>query len=308
MISSIFSMIPSMVNFGASTARASEQEKRAKELIKEANKLKKTPLRKEFEQAKRGADMMATQGLASTFTAQKQLDADAANNLKAIQQSSPSGAVASAAIASTIADKNRASQELLARDAEFRTEGAKNALNSLWKVGEKERDLEIEQRERREAIQKRAMALEDNALKRREMAEGQFAKSMTGAFTSLGSGLDAGIGSAISFNQEQKEADPNYEPTAKDAFTKSLVGSLFSGGGGGLSPKQKDASSQVGSDGGFDVGQSTLSDFESASDANKVAAIRSLGYADDDATDEEVLELLNNSNLLDIMKKKFKKE
>jgi hypothetical protein len=202
MLQNVFGLATSALKLGIDANRAGKQRARAAELVAESKQIKKTPLRKEFEQAKRGADMMATQGLASTFTAQKQLDADAANNLKAIQQSSPSGAVASAAIASTIADKNRASQELLARDAEFRTAGAKQALNTLWNVGEKERDLEIEQRERREALQKQALALENSALKRTEAAEGQFLKSATGAFTSLGGALGGAASNAISSNME----------------------------------------------------------------------------------------------------------
>lgn len=187
----------------------------------ESKKITKSPIRKEFEQARRGADMMATQGLASTFTAQKQLDADAANNLKAIQQSSPSGAIASAAIASTIGAKNKATQELLARDAEFRTQGARQALNTLWQVGEKERDLEIEQRERREALQRRAMALEDSALKRTEAAEGQFLKSATSSLTSMfgggmggvGGGMGGGLGSILGKNVLGKGAESASMPS-----------------------------------------------------------------------------------------------
>lgn len=208
MLGNIFGLATSALKLGIDSNRAKQQRARASELIAESKQIKKTPLRKEFEQARRGADMMATQGLASTFTAQKQLDADAANNLKAIQQSSPSGAIASAAIASTIGDKNKATQELLARDAEFRTQGARQALNTLWQVGEKERDLEIEQRERREALQRRAMALEDSALKRTEAAEGQFLKSATGTFTQLGGALGAGLGQSIASGQEmQAEQD-----------------------------------------------------------------------------------------------------
>lgn len=296
MISSIFSAIPSIINFASSSARAAEQEKRAKELIKESKKIVKSPLRKEFEQARRGADMMATQGLASTFTAQKQLDADAANNLKAIQQSSPSGAIASAAIASTIGDKNKATQELLARDAEFRTANAKQALNTLWQVGEKERDLEIEQRERQEALQRRAMLLEDNALKRREQAEGQFMKSMVGSFTQLGGGLDAGIGAAIDFSNQEKQMQDGYKPSKSDAFTSALTSSLFSGKSSSVSP----------SDSG--MGGVGATDFDALSDSEKAAAIKALGFANsDDDSDEEVLKLLENSNLLDVMRRKYKK-
>lgn len=236
MLGNIFGLATSALKLGIDSNRAKQQRARASELIAESKQIKKTPLRKEFEQARRGADMMATQGLASTFTAQKQLDADAANNLKAIQQSSPSGAIASAAIASTIGDKNKATQELLARDAEFRTQGARQALNTLWQVGEKERDLEIEQRERREALQRRAMALEDSALKRTEAAEGQFLKSATGAFTQLGGGLDAGISAAIDFSNQQKQAKEGYIPTKGDAFTSALTTSLFGNKSSSVSP------------------------------------------------------------------------
>ena len=221
MLQNIFGLATSALKLGIDANRAGKQRARAAQLIAESNQIKKTPLRKEFEQARRGADMMATQGLASTFTAQKQLDADAANNLKAIQQSSPSGAIASAAIASTIGEKNKASQVLTARDAEFRTQGARQALNTLWQVGEKERDLEIEQRERREALQRRAMALEDSALKRTEAAEGQFLKSATSSLTSMfgggmggvGGGMGGGLGSILGKNVLGKGASSASMPS-----------------------------------------------------------------------------------------------
>lgn len=240
MLGNIFGLATSALKLGIDANRAGKQRARAAQLIAESNQIKKTPLRKEFEQARRGADMMATQGLASTFTAKKMLDADAANNLRAIQQSSPSGAVASAAIASTIGAKNKATQELLARDAEFRTQGARQALNTLWQVGEKERDLEVEQRERQEALQRRAMALEDSALKRTEAAEGQFLKSATGALTSLGGGLDAGISAAIDFSNQQKQAKEGYIPTKGDAFTSALTTSLFGNKSSSVLPSSSD--------------------------------------------------------------------
>lgn len=320
MLQNVFGLATSALKLGIDANRAGKQRARAAELVAESKQLKKTPLRKEFEQAKRGADMMATQGLASTFTAQKQLDADAANNLKSIQQSSPSGAIASAAIASTMADKNKASQSLLARDAEFRTAGAKSALDKLWQVGEKERDLEIEKRERQEGLQKRAMALEDSALKRMESAEGQFLKSATSSLTSAfsgGMGGGGGLGGMIGGGGSPSggggigAAGSVGNGGVPSGGGGSALGGIFGGmitGAADEDAALRSADKQI-----ADIGKSKTAPTDvpiapsavsnppkalTTKDINNISDARKMGIADEDATDEEILEMLKDPKVL----------
>lgn len=333
MLQNVFGLATSALKLGIDANRAGKQRARAAELINESKQIKKTPLRKEFEQSKRGADMMATQGLASTFTAQKQLDADAANNLKAIQQSSPSGAVASAAIASSLADKNKASQSLLARDAEFRTAGAKSALDKLWQVGEKERDLEIEKRERQEGLQRRAMALEDSALKRTEAAEGQFLKSATSSLTSAFSGGMGGMGGGMG-----SMLGGGGSPSGGGGVgSAGAVGSggMPSGGGGSMmggmdfgamitgasqedsALRQQDkAINAIGANlnsklpnkqSTTPLQQPSASAFGALADADKIAFAKTKSLLSPQATDDDYIELLKRPDILKQLEEQYGK-
>lgn len=325
MLQNLFSLATSAAKLGIDSNRAAKQEARARELINESKQVKKTPLRKEFEQAKRGADMMVTQGMPQTFTQQRLLDADAANQLKSISQSSPSGALSAAAIASVMGEKAKATLGIQAEEAKTRQGAAKAAIDRLWQVGEKERDLEVEQRQRREALQERAAELEDNALARRESSEGQFLKSATGAMTSMFSGGMGGAGGMGSIAGIGKGAGSSMMPS--------------SGGGGAIGFNfAKGIENAASEDSSLRAQEKEIQDtgLESAStddpykpkesreeflarvfgnknrslttqDINNISAVRRLGIADDNVTDDEILDMLKDPKILQQINSFYKK-
>jgi len=208
MISSIFSAVPSLISGAVGLATSAEQKKRAEQLTKEAKSLKKREIRPEFLQALRSADMMATQGSPLTKAALQQSEAAVANNLKSIQQSSPSGALAAAAISSQLGRQQSEMQGILAQDAAQRQRGQLYANQTLQGVGRQQEQLEQEKIRRQEGLIGRAAALEDNALKRKDMAIGGMLKGVTGAITGIGGGIGSAAGAAIDSNAEaQAETD-----------------------------------------------------------------------------------------------------
>lgn len=210
MIGSIFSAVPSLISGAIGLATSAEQRKRAEQLTKEAKSLKKREIRPEFLQALRSADMMATQGSPLTKAALQQSESATANNLKAIQQSSPSGALAAAAISAQLGRQQAEAQNILAQDAAQRQRGQLYANQTLQGVGQQQEQLEQEKIRRQEALIGRAAALEDNALKRREASIGGMLKGVTGAITSFGGALGNAASNAIASNIEtsaEKDAE-----------------------------------------------------------------------------------------------------
>lgn len=165
----IASMIPgygTMIGAGLSTVGgildmvdAQKQKEEAQKIQQKAEQVKKQPLEKEYLAALRAKKMMALSGLPQYEQAKENLDLDAANALKSIEESSPYGGSVVSAINAVL---NKGSQQKRAIDVEqakAKLGLKKDVIDTLWGVGGQQRELTKEQRSRQEALYSQAQDL-----------------------------------------------------------------------------------------------------------------------------------------------------
>ncbi len=121
---------------------AKKQAAQAEKIRQDALRLKTQPLRPEFQQ-KKNMDMAAyLAGFPGYEQMKLALGEDLANSIRSIHESSPSGAAAVTAIAAVQRQKEKAMTDLGVKNAMFKTDALNQLGNTVWNIGEKQRQLE----------------------------------------------------------------------------------------------------------------------------------------------------------------------
>lgn len=200
LIAAAATAIPGIIKGISNLSAAGKQAARAGSLRGQAGRVKKAPLRPEFAAALRSADMMATQGLQGKDLINQEIEDGTANNLRAIRESSGSGAGVSGAIAASLGAQNRAQRQVQIADAQARQAGAMNANNELKFVGGQQRELEKQAINERNALNMEASQLENASTANKQQAVEGIAGSLTGALGQAGGLADNAIGIAAGKN------------------------------------------------------------------------------------------------------------
>ena len=220
---------------------AKKQKKDAEEIQKKAEQVKKGALEPQYLQALRGYMMQAQSGMPSFEASKSALDASSANALKSIKESSPYGGTVVDAINATLNKQSEQQQVLEGQQGQFKFNAKSKALDYLSGVGDKNRELTIEQRKRQEALYSQAQDLlaastankqigREKALGGGIMAAGGIAKLAGAGFKP--SAKDGGMGATT----DATSTTPSSETT--DASTQSVGQELLSNiGTGGLDGK-----------------------------------------------------------------------
>ena len=140
-------------------ADAAKQKQQAEGIQKKAEQVKKGGLEPQYLQALRGYMMQAQSGLPSYDAAKAQIDYGAANALKQIKESSPYGGTVVDAINATLNKGSEQQQALEAQQGQFKYNAKQKALDYLSGLGDKSRELTVEQRKRQEALYSQAQDL-----------------------------------------------------------------------------------------------------------------------------------------------------
>lgn len=142
---------------------AAEQASRAAELRQQANSVQKMPLRQEYLKSLKAQQMAALYGLPQYNQRVQQIDTGIANNIRAIKESSPSGAATLATISAVLNNANAAKNNLAIQDADMQMRKQQQVANTIWNTGDKQMDLVGLQRQDRAALNQGAMNLENAA-------------------------------------------------------------------------------------------------------------------------------------------------
>ena len=179
---------------------AGKQKKDAEALQKKAEQVKKAPLEPQYLQALRGYMMQAQSGMPSFEASKSALDASSANALKSIKESSPYGGTVVDAINATLNKQSEQQQVLEGQQGQFKFNAKSKGLEYLSGVGDKNRELTIEQRKRQEALYSQSQ----------DLRAAGFANTQIGREKALGGGIVAagGLGklAAGGFNPSAKKA------------------------------------------------------------------------------------------------------
>lgn len=124
---------------GEEAKKQAEQAARAR---KEAMGLKPDALNPEFRQSLQSAKMAELSGLPGLGLWKEQLGQKSANNLRAILESSPSGAATLAAMSAAVGQENQALNQLGLSDMAYKAERNKEVRDALWQTGLQKRGLE----------------------------------------------------------------------------------------------------------------------------------------------------------------------
>jgi len=131
---------------------AGKQQKEAERLQKEAEKVKKKAPEKEYLQALRAYKMMAQGGMPGYENAAQSVGLGAANALTSIREASPYGGSVADAINAVLNKGAQVKSDLSVKDAEFKMDARNKVVGQLNYLGDKQRDLTKEARERQEAL------------------------------------------------------------------------------------------------------------------------------------------------------------
>lgn len=102
-------------------------------------------LRPEYKRKLSLDEMAAIQTVPGYNQATQQLDAGTAQNIRAIADRSPSGAATLSAIGNALYQKNQGIEKLQAANESYRTGAMKTVSDDLSTIGDKQRDLEVQQ-------------------------------------------------------------------------------------------------------------------------------------------------------------------
>lgn len=168
---------------------AGKQKSEAEALQKKAEQVKKGALEPQYLQALRGYMMQAQSGMPSFEASKSALDASSANALKSIKESSPYGGTVVDAINATLNKQSEQQQVLEGQQGQFKFNAKSKALDYLSGVGDKNRELTMEQRKRQEALYSQAQ----------DLLAASTANKQIGREKALGGGIMAagGIGKMI---------------------------------------------------------------------------------------------------------------
>lgn len=178
---------------------AQQQEKEYDKLRKKAEQLKKGALEPQYLQALRGLKMQSLSGMPGYEQSQQAIDINSANALKSIKESSPYGGTVVDAINATLNKGSQQKTDLAGQQSRFRYDSKNKMLDYLSGVGDKSRELTIEQRKRQEALYSQAQ----------DLLAASTANKQIGREKALGGGIMAAGGIA-------KLAGRGFKPSAKD--------------------------------------------------------------------------------------------
>jgi len=206
---------------------ASQQADRAAKLRDKANQVPTQQIRPEFKAAQQNAQMASMYGLAGKQGYQDQINSNISNSIRAIKESSPNGEATLAAIGGTLANANKATNDLSLEDANAQERKGLAANQVLWNVGAQQRSLEDKRDAQQAAIRGQAAALENAAT----------ANKQTGINDALG-GVEQGASQVFKKNTDDGSTTP-VKQTIVAPLNNSGFTSIPSGGGIsslGLSP------------------------------------------------------------------------
>lgn len=187
-----------------------QQEQAAKER-EAALKMKPDAIDPMFNQKLRADKFAALGGMPGKPLWQQMLDQRTANDLRAIQESSPSGAAALTAISAAEGNKNSALNELLIADGSFRAGADKDVRSTMWDIGlQKNREEDI-RNEKQSAQLQNAGALEAAGTYNKQNA----INKVIGAGTSTVSALDANAQQTKNNDQWMKFLENYYMQTGQ---------------------------------------------------------------------------------------------
>jgi len=190
---------------------AKKQAEQAERMRKDALNTEKQPLRSEFIQKQNMDKMLALQGLPG-FNQYNQLVDDAtASSMRAIRESSGSGAQTLAAISAANGLANENKMKLMLQNAAAQQNNIKALGDTTWNIGEKQRGLEdIRDTQRAQGLQS-AAAMENAATFNKLNATKGIIGGISGAASQIGN-------NALMVS----EADKNRE--LQDNYLKYLQG------------------------------------------------------------------------------------
>jgi len=125
------------------TDAAKKQAQRAADLRNQQIPIQ--TLRPEYKRKLNLDEMTALQTVPGYNQATQQLDASTAQNIRAIADRSPSGAATLSAIGNALYQKNQGLEKIAAANESYRAAGMKTVSDDLSTIGDKERDLEVQQ-------------------------------------------------------------------------------------------------------------------------------------------------------------------
>lgn len=134
-VGSILSMVGTGVGGFLEADAAKKQAQQAEKIRTDALKMKPAGLDAKFQQKLIADKAAALEGLPGKQLWQKMLDEKTATDLRAIRESSPSGAAALTAASAALGRENNDLNTLAIKDAEFKAGLNKDARNTLWDLG-----------------------------------------------------------------------------------------------------------------------------------------------------------------------------
>jgi hypothetical protein len=226
----LLAQIPSMIGQGIAVQK---QEKRAKDLIKEAENVKKRDIRPEYMTALNEAELLAQSGMPTYGAAKANIDANTANAYRSIKEGSPYGGGVVDAISAVLTNQNKELVNLDATQGEFKLRNRQNAIQELKGVGAEQERLIQEQLAEKRAIMASAEALQQASTANKQNLLETVGSTVAGLGTSLGKGISAG---ADIKTMKDDLASGKLTQSEFDARRRNtLFGTNATGSGGGLS-------------------------------------------------------------------------
>jgi len=205
----VASMATGLIGGALEAGAAQRQAAQAEKARKEALQTQTQALRPEFTQKLRADQMAALSGLPNYDQALANIQANTANQVRTIRESSPTGESTLAAISAALGKENEATRATDALDAQYRADLNKDVRNTMWSIGKEGRYLEdIRDQQKREGLSA-AAALENAATYNKQNA----ANKILGSIGSTAAGL------ANNYQQQQNQS--NY---------LNLLNSIYGGG------------------------------------------------------------------------------
>jgi len=184
-VGSVLSMAASMGGGLMQSAAAKKQAEQAANARKQAAGLQPRNIQSEYYKKLRADQMAALSGMAGLELGQQKLDAATAANLRAIKESSASGAQTVAALSAAIGQQNAAQNDLTATDLRYKADMRSQVGKDLEMIGSK-KDVQqgITDQKQRDILQQ-AAALENAATFNKQQGLNTVLGSISSTATSL---------------------------------------------------------------------------------------------------------------------------
>ena len=153
------SAIPALIGGANQLKTSREQYTKGVELEEAAKNVKKRALQKEFTAAQNERELMALSGLPTYEAAKQDIEAQTANTLRSIRESSPMGATAAQAIASVLEGQNKNLMSLQGTQGQFKLANRQAATEGMQGLGDIQEGLEKEKRQEQANLRGAAEAL-----------------------------------------------------------------------------------------------------------------------------------------------------